>query len=128
KAILADERDLAPDPGPAARLDAELRDGVRPRGPLRHHHADGAVPERGDGGRCRARGGAGDRAGARGVAAMGGPVTLTQALDAAAERADAGYSHLVQEKEPLKFVAYAEIARRARRFGAALQAAGVRAG
>lgn len=54
--------------------------------------------------------------------------TLTASLDAVAHRTDTGYSHLVQEKEPAKFVAYAEIARRARRFGAALQAAGVRRG
>ncbi|MDC0670174.1 fatty acyl-AMP ligase [Nannocystis radixulma] len=57
------------------------------------------------------------------------PETLTQALDGAAEgRADGGYSHLVQEKDPVKLFSYAETARRARRFGAALQAAGVRAG
>ncbi|PCC70737.1 Acyl-CoA synthetase (AMP-forming)/AMP-acid ligase II [Nannocystis exedens] len=54
--------------------------------------------------------------------------TLTQALDAATARADGGYSHLVQEKDPVKFFSYAETARRARRFGAALQAAGVRPG
>ncbi|WAS93721.1 fatty acyl-AMP ligase [Nannocystis punicea] len=56
------------------------------------------------------------------------PETLTQALDAATARADGGYSHLVQEKDPVKFFSYAETARRARRFGAALQAAGVRQG
>ncbi|MCY0988547.1 fatty acyl-AMP ligase [Nannocystis sp. ILAH1] len=56
------------------------------------------------------------------------PETLTQALDAATARADFGYSHLVQEKDPVRFLSYAETARRARRFGAALQAAGVRAG
>ncbi len=54
--------------------------------------------------------------------------TLTASLDAVAHRTDGGYSHLVQEKEPARFVPYAEIARRARRFGAALQAAGVRRG
>ncbi|MFZ6185977.1 fatty acyl-AMP ligase [Nannocystis pusilla] len=56
------------------------------------------------------------------------PETLTQALDAATARADFGFSHLVQEKDPVRFLSYAETARRARRFGAALQAAGVRAG
>lgn len=54
--------------------------------------------------------------------------TLTAALDAVAHRTDAGYSHLLQEKEPVRQIAYAEMARRARRFGAALQAAGVRRG
>ena len=41
------------------------------------------------------------------------PETLTQALDAATARADFGYSHLVQEKDPVRFLSYAETARRA---------------
>jgi fatty-acyl-CoA synthase len=56
------------------------------------------------------------------------PATLTEALDAAEGRADGGFSHLVQEKGPVEFISYAETGRRARRFGAALQAAGVRPG
>lgn len=54
--------------------------------------------------------------------------TLTAALDAVAHRTETGFSHLVHEKEPPRLVPYADMARRARRFGAALQAAGVRPG
>lgn len=59
---------------------------------------------------------------------MSRATTLTAALDAVSHRTDAGFAHLVHEKEEPRTVAYAEMARRARRFGAALQAAGVRPG
>jgi len=54
--------------------------------------------------------------------------TLTAALAAVAHREQTGYSHLVHEKEPARFVSYAEMWRRAQRCAAALQAMGVRRG
>ncbi|HEY0135031.1 MAG TPA: fatty acyl-AMP ligase [Nannocystis sp.] len=56
------------------------------------------------------------------------PGTLTAALAAVAHREHNGYSHLVHEKEPARFVSYAEMWGRAQRCGAALQAMGVQRG
>jgi fatty-acyl-CoA synthase len=54
--------------------------------------------------------------------------TLCAALAAVGHRTDAGYSHLVHEKQPARFLAYAEMYRRAQRCAAALQGLGVARG
>ncbi len=54
--------------------------------------------------------------------------TLTAALESAAKDETRGYSHLTHEREPSRFVSYAELHRRARRFAAALQGLGVQRG
>lgn len=59
---------------------------------------------------------------------MTGATTLAAALADAADDEVRGYSHLVHEKEPARFISYAAMWRRARRFAAALQALGVRRG
>jgi fatty-acyl-CoA synthase len=56
------------------------------------------------------------------------PSTLCAALAAVAHRETTGYSHLVDEKQPPRFVPYAEMWRRAQRCAAALQALGVKRG
>lgn len=53
--------------------------------------------------------------------------TLTAALEQAADRDDLGFNHLSDEG-PARFVSYAELATRARRLAAALQAVGLRQG
>jgi len=59
---------------------------------------------------------------------MQAPQTLTAALAAAARRETAGYSHLINEKQPASFVSYPAMWRRAQRSAAAMQALGVRPG
>jgi fatty-acyl-CoA synthase len=59
---------------------------------------------------------------------MTGADTLCAALEAVAHEESRGYSHLTQEKEPARYVSYAELWRRARRFAAALQGLGVQRG
>ena len=59
---------------------------------------------------------------------MTSSATLTCALAAVAHRETTGYSHLVHEKEPARFISYAQMWRRAQRCAAAMQAMGVRRG
>ena len=59
---------------------------------------------------------------------MTSTATLTSALAAVAHRETTGYSHLVHEKEPARFISYAQMWRRAQRCAAAMQAMGVRRG
>ena len=54
--------------------------------------------------------------------------TLTAALADVADEERRGYSHLTHEKEPARYISYAELYRRARRFAAALQGLGVQRG
>ncbi|MBL9101923.1 MAG: fatty acyl-AMP ligase [Myxococcales bacterium] len=54
--------------------------------------------------------------------------TLNEALAEVGGDEAHGYSHLMHEKEPARFVSYAEMHRRARRFAAALQGLGVQRG
>lgn len=56
------------------------------------------------------------------------PRTLVEALEAVATRQDVGLSHLTDERRPVDFVSYADLAVRAQRIAAALLDRGLRQG